>query len=177
MTQPPVPPKLPFLADGFAQTAIIVRDLDRTVEDYWQTFGVGPWHFYTYGAPLLRQQSYRGRPADYRIRIALTWFGPSRVELIEIVGGDSVYADYVAEHGFGVQHLGVLVDDMAAAIAQAEAAGIAMIQDGSGFGADGDGHFAYLDTQERFGVTIELIQRPAGRLTPEKVYPPTDDDD
>ena len=166
------PPPLPFLKDGFAQTALVVRDLDRTVEDYWRTFGVGPWHFYTYGPDLLQQQSYQGRPAAYTIRIALTWTGPSRVELIEIVGGDSVYADFVAEHGYGVQHLGVLVDDMAEAIAQAQAAGIKMIQDGSGFGADGDGHFAYLDTQERFGVTIELIRRPRERLQPEKVFPP-----
>jgi catechol 2,3-dioxygenase-like lactoylglutathione lyase family enzyme len=165
---------LPFLQDGIAQIALIVEDLDRTVEDYWRTFGVGPWHFYTYAAPLLRTMSYRGQPGDYAIRIALTWFGPSRIELIEVQRGDSVYAEFVAEQGTGVQHLGVLVDDMAAAIAQARAAGIEMIQDGSGFGADGDGHFAYLDTRERFGVTFELIQRPKGRLKPERIYPPED---
>lgn len=169
-------PPLPFLKDGFAQTAFVVRDLDRTVEDYWRTFGVGPWHFYTYGPELLSHQSYRGRPSRFSIRIALTWFGPSRVELIEVLDGESVYADFIAEHGYGVQHLGVLVDDMGDAIAQARAAGIEMIGDGGGFGADGDGHFAYLDTQERFGVTLELIQRPKGRLTPEKIYPPDDED-
>jgi hypothetical protein len=47
-----------------------------------------------------------------------------------------------------------------------------MIQDGSGFGLDGDGHYAYLETEETLGVTLELIQRPSARVKPEKIYPP-----
>ena len=71
-----------------------------------------------------------------------------------------------------MQHLGVLVDDMEVALAQAEAAGFRMIMDGSGFGPDGDGHYAYLDTEGAYGVTYELICRPARRNPPEKIYPP-----
>jgi len=80
----------------------------------------------------------------------------------------------VREHGYGVHHFGVLVDDMEEALAQAEAAGLKMTMDGAGFGRDGDGHYAYLDTEDKIGVTIELIERPKGRLEPEKVYPPED---
>jgi catechol 2,3-dioxygenase-like lactoylglutathione lyase family enzyme len=106
------------------------------------------------------------------MRVALSQLGPTRIELIELVGGDTVYADFVQEHGYGVHHFGVLVDDMNEAIAQAEAAGLAMTQDGAGFGRDGDGHYAYLNTEDKIGVTIELIERPKGRMTPEKIYPP-----
>ncbi len=166
--------RLPFLDNGIAQTAIVVEDLERTVEKYWEVFGIGPWHFYTYEKPLVKEMSYQGKPADYAMRIALSYFGPSRIELIEAKRGDSVYADFVREHGYGVQHLGLLVDDMQAAIALAEAAGYAVVQDGSGFGLDGDGHYAYLDTAEDLGVMLELIERPKGRRTPEKVYPPED---
>ncbi len=86
-----------------------------------------------------------------------------------------MYADFVEEHGYGVHHFGLLVEDMEAAIAQAEARGLVMTQDGAGFGADGDGHYAYLDTEDKIGVTIELIERPEGRMPPEKVYPPAED--
>ena len=72
------------------------------------------------------QMTYRGQPADYAMRIALAWIGPLRIELIEMAGGDSVYADFVREHGYGVHHFGVLVDDMDAALAQAAAAGLTM---------------------------------------------------
>ena len=162
---------LPFLKNGVSQIAQVVEDLDRTVEQYWKRFGVGPWDFWTYQKPLLSHQSYRGKPSDYSIRIALCWMGPSRVELIQPLRGPSVHEDFVRKHGYGVQHLGLLVTDMAGALEQARAAGIDMIMDGGGFGLDGDGHYAYLDTEALLGVTLELIQRPKRRRPPEKIYP------
>jgi hypothetical protein len=116
--------------------------------------------------------SYRNRPAEYRMRIALSQIGPLRIELIEAKEGDSIYTDFIREHGYGVHHLGILVDDMKNALAQTNSAGLNMIQDGSGFGLDGDGHYAYLETEEALGVTLELIQRPKSRVKPEKIYPP-----
>ena len=91
---------------------------------------------------------------------------------IEMVEGDTVYAEFVEEHGYGVHHFGVLVEDMEEAIAEAEAAGLRMTMDGAGFGRDGDGHYAYLDTEDKLGFTVELIERPEGRVPPEKIYPP-----
>ena len=166
--------QLPFLENGIGQIAWVVEDLDRTVEMYHQMFGIGPWHFYTYGAPLVKKMSYYGEPCEYKMRVALSYFGPMRVEFIEIVEGPTVYADFVKDHGYGVQHLGVLVEDMEVALAQAAEAGFTMIMDGSGFGPDGDGHYAYLDTEKVYGVTYELIQRPARRQPPEKIYPPVE---
>jgi catechol 2,3-dioxygenase-like lactoylglutathione lyase family enzyme len=163
---------LPFLDGGIAQIAIVVEDLDQAVEHYHETFGVGPWHFYTYGKPLLKQMSYHGEPCEYKMRLALSYFGPMRIELLELLEGETVYGDFVKEHGYGVQHLGVLVDDMAEALQQAHEAGFTLLMDGSGFGLDGDGHFAYLDTEADYGFTLELIQRPRRRVPPEKVYPP-----
>lgn len=163
--------QLPFLQNGIAQVGLVVPNLERVVEAFWKRFGIGPWHFYTYGKPLVKRMTYRGQPADYKIRVALAWAGPMRIELIEVVEGDTIYAEFMREHGYGVHHLGVLVEDMETALAQAKAAGLAMIQDGAGFGLDGDGHYAYLDTEAELGITIELIQRPKRRMPPEKVYP------
>jgi hypothetical protein len=39
---------LPFLEKGIAQVALIVKDFDKTVETFWNMYGIGPWHFYTY---------------------------------------------------------------------------------------------------------------------------------
>jgi catechol 2,3-dioxygenase-like lactoylglutathione lyase family enzyme len=166
------PAVLPFLQNGVAQIALVVADLDGAVEYYWHTFGIGPWHFYTYQRPLVKAMTYQGQPADYAMRIALTHAGPTRLELIEVVSGDSVYTDFIREHGYGIQHLGVLVEDMAAALEQAREAGFTVTMDGSGFGPDGDGHYAYLDTGEKLGFMLELIQRPQRRHPPEKIYPP-----
>ena len=164
--------KLHLLDNGVAQVGILVKDLDVTVELYYSTFGIGPWHFYTYEKPMVKEMTYYGKPANYCMRLALSYFGPMRIELIEPGEGDSVYQDFVNEHGYGIHHLGLLTNDMRASIKETKAAGINMIMDGQGFGLEGDGHYAYLDTEEKFGVTLELIERPKGRLKPEKIYPP-----
>jgi methylmalonyl-CoA/ethylmalonyl-CoA epimerase len=166
-------PNEPFrlLDNGIAQIAIIVEDLDGTVQNYWETFGVGPWHFYTYQRPLLNMIRYYGEDVDHSFRIALSHLGPMRIELIEVQSGDSIYADFIQDHGYGVQHLGILVEDMEAAKREALNKGFEIIQEGAGFGPDGDGHYTYLDTEEKFGVIYEIIERPKRRHPPEWIYP------
>jgi 4-hydroxyphenylpyruvate dioxygenase-like putative hemolysin len=164
------PPGLPVT--GIAQVALVVKDLDQAVKNWFHVLGVGPWHFYTYGKPLVKRMTRHGKPAEYRMRVALANVGPLRIELIEILEGDTVYQEFVDQHGYGVHHLGILVDDMAAALAQAQAAGFEMTQDGAGFGPDDDGHYAYLSTEQAIGTTLEFIQRPKRRNPPEKIYPP-----
>ena len=48
---------LPFLQNGVAQIALIVEDLDQAVENYYRLFGIGPWHYYNYGKPLVQEMS------------------------------------------------------------------------------------------------------------------------
>jgi methylmalonyl-CoA/ethylmalonyl-CoA epimerase len=162
---------LPFLAAGIAQVAQVVENLDATVERYWTLFGIGPWDFYTYEKPLLAAATCRGAPADYSTAIALSWMGPMRIELIQVLRGPTIHEEHVRKHGYGVQHLGVLTENMELALEQARQAGIETIMDGRGFGKDGDGWYAYLDTEDSLGVTIELVQRHKRRWPPAKVFP------
>lgn len=165
----------PFPLKEIAQICVIVPDLDKAVETYWKTFGIGPWHFYTYGKPLVKRMTRHGKPAEYRMRVALSHIGSMRIELIQPLEGDTVYSEFVEKHGYGIHHLGVLTDDMAASIEKAAQAGFEMTQDGAGFGPDDDGHYAYLDTEDAIGTTIELIERPQRRQPPEKIYPPPEE--
>jgi hypothetical protein len=163
--------QLPFLQNGIAQIGVLVEDLDRAVENYWKVGGIGPWHIYTYQRPLIKAMHYRGQPANYKMRIALAWVDSLCIELIETIEGDSIYQEFVEKRGYGLHHLGVVVEDAEAVIAQAEAVGVAVIQDGSGYGLQGDGHYAYLDTEAQLGIIIELMQLPKVRVPPERVYP------
>ena len=56
-TKSPIQP-FKLLDNGIAQIAIVVEDLEQTVRNYWTTFGIGPWHFYTYQRPLLKMIRY-----------------------------------------------------------------------------------------------------------------------
>ena len=160
-----------FLNRSIGQIGYVVEDVDATVKNYYEKFGIGDWHFYTYAPPLLKFQNYYGKPIYYKARIALGYFGNTRIELIQNIEGHTIYTDFIKEHGYGVQHLGIYVDNMGEAIKDAARAGFSIIMEGGGFGLDGDGHFAYLDTEKLCGITYELIQRPLRRYEPESVFP------
>ena len=164
--------KLQVLQKGIDQVAIVVKDLDRAVEAYWKLFGVGPWRIYTYGRPLVKEMSYRGQRSDFKYLIALAQVGDLNIELIQTLEGNTIYGDFVAEHGYGMHHVAHFVEDMQAALAEARDAGFSVTQEGSGFGVDGSGHYAYLDTEDVIGVSVELVELPKKRAAPERVYPP-----
>lgn len=160
-----------FPLNDVAQICIIVPDLEAAVKNYWERFGIGPWHFYTYGKPLVKRMTRHGKPAEYKMKVALSYIGKMRIELIEPLEGDTVYQEFVDKHGYGVHHLGVLTDSMDESLRMARESGLEMTQDGAGFGPDDDGHYAYLDTEYLLGTTIELIERPKRRNPPEKIFP------
>ena len=92
-------------------------------------------------------------------------------ELVQPLQGPSIWADHLAEHGPGLHHLGKYVADHPAAVAAALAAGFEPLQSARGFGAEGDGAFAYFQPPG-LAVVIELIEAPRVRIEPEFVYPP-----
>ena len=164
-------PKKAFPLRAIAQIAFVVPDVEQTARTMTERFGCGEWHFYTYGKPLVKRMTRRGKPAEYTMKVALGYIGDMRIELIEPLEGDTVYNEFVQKHGYGIHHLGVLTDNMQTSLAAAAEAGLAMTMDGAGFGPDGDGHYAYLDTEDLIGTTIELIERPKRRQPPEKIFP------
>ncbi|WP_432962471.1 VOC family protein [Treponema sp. OMZ 840] len=160
-----------FLNRSIGQIGYVVENVDETVKNYYEKFGIGGWNIYTYGAPLLKFMNYKNKPIMYKAKVALTYFGQTRIELIQNLEGHTIYTDFIEKHGYGVQHLGIYVEDIQKALKDAAAAGFSVVMEGGGFGLDGDGHFAYLDTEEVYGITYELIQRPLRRHEPESVFP------
>lgn len=151
------------------QAGFVVEDLEAVVRSYIDILGVRGWQIYTYGPAILNRMIYRGRETRYASRIALNNIGATRIELIQPLEGPSVWQDFADQRGYGQHHLGIYVADINAAIAETRAAGIEVIMEGGGHGLDGDGAFAYLDTEASLGTTYELIQRPQRRRKPELV--------
>ena len=154
------------------QVCVVVRDLYRAMERYRARLGIEPWRVYTYGPPLVKDLTYRGRPADYQMRIALAQYGNLTFELIQPLRGPTIYHEFLERQGEGIHHFGVFVPSFDEAVAAARAAGFEVIQSGRGFGVHGDGGYAYLDTEAELGAIYELIEIPSERYPPEDVYPP-----
>ena len=165
--------KLPFHLTAVNQVGFVVKDLDTAMAAYWRV-GVGPWRVYTYGAPLVKDITYRGKPGNWRFLIALAGLGAGfSLELIQPLSGESIYSEFLEKHGEGgIQHLGIVVDDLDRVVAEAQRAGYTVIQSGRGHGVRGDGKFAYLSTEDDLFTVYELMELVSERYPPERVYPP-----
>jgi catechol 2,3-dioxygenase-like lactoylglutathione lyase family enzyme len=93
------------------RVGIVVKDVQQTAENYWNILGIGPWDVYSWEAPLVYDRKYHGKPAWAREKIAVTQVGKIELELCQYIDGDSIYRDYLTEHGEGLHHLSFLVDD------------------------------------------------------------------
>ena len=152
------------------QIGIVVRDLERACHRYSALWRCGPWRIFTYGPAILSSQSYRGAPSQFVVRIALNATTP-QLELLQPLAGPSVYDDWLERRGEGLHHLAAFVEDADAAIASLADAGYRVLLEGRGFGAEGDGVFAYFDTEDDLGYLLEVVQRPSVRREPEAVIP------
>jgi catechol 2,3-dioxygenase-like lactoylglutathione lyase family enzyme len=153
------------------QIAFVVRDLDQALERYSRMFAATSWRGWTFGASLHRSAAYRGRPADFSSRLALSDTSP-QFELIEPLEGESIHRDWLEVHGEGVHHLGVIVESVDAVLDRMERAGFPVVQSGSGFGADGDGVYAYFDTRDLLGLMLEAVEPPARMPPVDFAWPP-----
>ena len=153
------------------QLGIVVRDIKASMEHYWSVLGIGPWKVYTNGPPPLRNVTYYGRPASYRVRVALAQTESVVVELIQYLEGDSIHRDFLATQGEGVEHVGIYVPDLDAHMARLRSQGLTVLQSADGLGSSGDGRYVYFDTRSALGTVLELIQAPSRRAEPEFTYP------
>lgn len=153
------------------QVCIVVRDLHQAMERYWTRVGIGPWRVYTYGKPLVRETYFRGQPADFSFLVAFAQTPTIMLELIQPLRGPTLYDEFLEQHGEGIHHFGMFIPSVAEAIAEAQALGFEVVQSGFGTGPQGDGGFAYIDTEDAFGALFELIEAPKERYAPQEIYP------
>ena len=153
------------------QVAIVVRNLDAALRTYVHEYGIGPWEIYEFNPQNTRDMVKDDEPAEYAMRIAVTMVGTTQWELIEPLDDRSIYAEFLAEKGGGLHHVGAGVRDYGDALEQLRGKGHAVLQGGLYNGVK----FAYLSTDRDLGVITEIFDWPPGlKQEPDAVYPPPD---
>ncbi len=137
------------------QNGYVVRDLERSMRHWTQVVGVGPFFLLEHidFARLL----LRGEPARIDLTVAVAYWGDVQIELIcQQDDAPSIYTEFAAAKGEGLQHVGVMTDSVDAHLEHLEAVGVKPVQ----WGATAAGiRFAYVDTDQHPGGMIELIER------------------
>jgi methylmalonyl-CoA/ethylmalonyl-CoA epimerase len=156
----------PILGLDIAQVALVVRDLE-TALPRWSALGYGPWRVYEFGDNVARRR-YRGTEGSFAMLLAVT-AGSPQIELVQPLRGPSIYEDWLAEHGEGLHHVGIVVEgDFDGTVERLVAAGYPVIQSGD-FGPFQDGRFSYHDTYAELGTIVELVRDSSGSTPPLRV--------
>ena len=130
---------------GINQIALVVKDLQRTVENYWSILGIGPWQISMLEAPVVCNRTYYGKPAWAKEKMALAQVGGVQLEILEPIEGNSIYQDYITEHGEGLHHLNFLVDDLDGTAEILAKEGFPTIQSGRVGAPEDPGGYNYID--------------------------------
>lgn len=133
--------------EGIIQVGIVVRDIEKTAALYADLFGVEK--------PNIRRAFpnivYRGEKPDVTARLCSFKLGAVTLELIEPGQEGTSWKEYLDEHGEGVHHLGLMVDDLQEAYATLAEYGIERRQYG---GADW-GSYTIMDSKD-LGVLLNV---------------------
>ena len=137
------------------QIGFVVQNIEKSVRYFSEWFGVGPWEIVT---PKIVNQTYHGRPVDYRLKFAFAEQGPLQWEFIQVLKGPTIYEDDLGKDGEGLHHLRCRVSNLDERLEAVQRMGIQIVQTGQR--SDVKSKFAYLDLHHMAGLTLELTQRP-----------------
>jgi len=123
--------------------AIVVKDLDATIELYTQTLGFRP--------------VYRETIADQGVEAVGLEAGDSIIELLRPLDPESPIARFRGDADTKLHHTAYRVDDIETALADYKAKGVRLIDERPRKGAHGN-LIAFLHPKSTGGVLVELCQ-------------------
>jgi catechol 2,3-dioxygenase-like lactoylglutathione lyase family enzyme len=88
---------------------VIVKNIDRVIEYYSPVFGIGPFEIYDFRPQKTWVRGQEVRP--FELKIATADVGPAKMELIQVIRGESPHRAFLDIHGEGLQHLGFYVEN------------------------------------------------------------------
>ncbi len=144
----------PLGTHSVCQVALVVDDITAYAARYARLLGLP--------MPEIRETAtaeqtgirYRGEPTDARAKLAFFQAGPQlAIELIEPIGGPSIWREHLDAHGPGVHHIAFRVPDMDQAVANLSDEDMMVAQSGHFKG----GRYAYIDSVTQLGVMLELL--------------------
>ncbi len=140
------------LAGNVFQIGYVVPDIHGAVRFFKEKMGVP--NFLVKEDIQGQEQTYRGKPGDFRHSIAFGYAGDTQIELIQSLGGASTYSEFLEQNpNGGVHHLGILSDDYNAGVADMTGRGFKLVQSGR----NGETRFAYFDVAHPIGTLMEIV--------------------
>ena len=140
--------------EKITQLGIVVRNIYEKVKTYETLYNIGPWEIMDGNkgfAEEAQDLTVHGKRQDFKVSLAKASVGGLELELIQPLDAYSVYAEFLREHGEGIQHISVITDAKAFK-QEMQARNVESIMSGYVPGVE---KFEYFDTVDDIGVAIE----------------------
>jgi catechol 2,3-dioxygenase-like lactoylglutathione lyase family enzyme len=137
------------------QIAVVVRDLEKSVQAYAAFFGLPVPPCFTTEPGHKVNQTYRGEPSDARCKLAFFELENTTIELIQPLGGASSWQEVLDQKGECIHHIAFQVTDTACKVRTLAASGIPLLHQG---GDPATGQFSYFDAREKLGLLVETLE-------------------
>jgi methylmalonyl-CoA/ethylmalonyl-CoA epimerase len=137
------------------QVAIVCRDIEAASKRWAGVLGVEPPQIRTTKPGDEVKVMFKGRPSKGQAKLAFIKLGQVTLELIEPVGGDTSWKQFLDANGEGVQHIAFQVADLDRTVKAFAAGGMPVLHQGR-YDSD-NGSYVYVDSAKGLGVTVELL--------------------
>ncbi len=143
------------------QVGIVVENLQVTLENLENIFGIGPFKVVDYppqdGEEYLRE--YQGEKSDFTAKFCFFDLGNIELEIIQPLTGQSIWRDFLDEKGPGIHHLKFNLDRHDELRSYLENKGIKESQKGAAVGQNKGKTWLFYDTTDQIGFDIEVINQ------------------
>ena len=136
------------------QVAIVVKDIDKASKAWAHALGVEVPVSSIAEGHSSRPTLYKGSPTDAKAKLAFLEMDNLQIELIQPLGGQSTWQDYMDRNGEGIHHIAFQVKDIDGMEKKFMVNGNPTIQRG---GWDG-GAYSYIDASTDLGCILEILE-------------------
>ena len=137
------------------QVGIIVSDIEKSAEAWTNFLGNEEIPEIIVAAGDDKNPTeYKGKPSDAKARLAFFRLDNITIELIEPLGGESTWQEFLDTKGEGIHHIAFNVEGMESYIKNFGENGIPMIQHGGW----ATGEYSYFEGSKGLALIIELLE-------------------
>jgi hypothetical protein len=135
------------------QVALVVGDIEAKARAWAGLLGIPVPEIIVFNPVDFPNAEYHGQPTEAQAKLAFFQVGTLELELIEPLGGPSIWQDHLAAHGDGLHHIAFTIEDMDEKLAALSARHMPLVQGGDAPTC----RYAYVDGTSRLGLILELF--------------------
>jgi methylmalonyl-CoA/ethylmalonyl-CoA epimerase len=133
------------------QLGFVYKNVEKQAQTLESIYNIPKITFFEFHDQTI---TYRGKQTKNSIKLGTTQYFNVNIELIQPLGGENIYQEFIDSGREGLHHIGVYVDDLDLSVEKFKKKGINPLQ----MGQIVKMHYAYMDTEDTFGIIIELLK-------------------